>query len=158
MSLMEGPRRRSCGTPQGPTRSQCRCTDLNEHIYFIIMAIKLIIIKYSKANVTVINMILIDLGGKSLINSAGFEITPPHSWGKVVEKLLQFYCYCRSMWKHSWPENKPHALENGKQERKFLPLKDVVYWEKLLEKVAHNVKMTMAILETTATSMSGHIL
>ena len=62
------------------------------------------------------------------------------------------------MWKNSWPENKPHALENGKQERKFLPLKDVVYWEKLLEKVAHNVKMTMAILETTATSMSGHIL
>ena len=76
MSLMEGPRLRSCGTPQVLTRSQCRCTDLNEHIYFIIMAIKLIIIKYSIANVTVINMILIDLGGKSLINSAGFEITP----------------------------------------------------------------------------------
>ena len=156
---MEGPRRRSCGTPQGLTRSQCRCTDLKEQIYFIIMAIKLIIIKYSKANVTVINMILIDLGGKSLINSAGFEITPPHSWGKVVEKLLQFYCHCRSMWKNSQHGNKPHDLENGKQERNFcLPLKDVVYCEKLPEKVAHNVKMTMAILETTATSMSGHIL
>ena len=58
------------------------------------------------------------------------------------------------MSKNSWPENKPHASENGKQERKFLPLKDVVYWEKLLEKVAHNVEMTMAILETTASAMT----
>ena len=112
MSLMEGPRLRSCGTPQVLTRSQCRCTDLNEHTVqyiLLIMAIKqmprkineLYYSKYSKANDTVINLILIDLGGKSLINSAGFEITPPHSWGKVVEKLLQFYCHCRSMWKNS---------------------------------------------------------
>ena len=51
------------------------------------MAIKLIIIKYSKANVTVINMILIDLGGKSLINSAGFEITPCSELGKSRREI-----------------------------------------------------------------------